>query len=519
MPSRRNGATHLVVRADGGPHIGTGHLMRCLALAQGWKDRGGQATFIAACESDGLRQRLSAEGFQVITLERSYPEPADWETTSQVLAAHSDAWVVLDGYHFDPAYQRWIKEAGHRLLVIDDMAHLDHYYADVVLNQNINAERLHYACEPYTRLLLGTRYVLLRSEFLTWRGWRREIPQVARKVLVTLGGGDPDNQTLKVIRALQQVDVDGLEAVVVVGASNPHFRELQSATRNSQFAIRLVQNVTDMSQLMTWADVAVSAGGSTCWEMAFMRLPNLIMVLAENQRGIVEGLDSLGIGLSLGWYAEISELDLVQALKKLMSNPARRKAMSEKGWKLVDGTGTDCVVSSMVTLPQPAPLTDHLRVRPACFQDAELLWQWADDPAVRANSFHPEAIPPAEHIEWYQGKLDSPDTRIWILELDRVPVAQIRYDRVHTDTAEIDFSVVSDYRGRGLGTKTLVLTSGMACKELDVKRLKGIVFSSNLASVRAFTKAGFECVGQEQVSDKPCTIFVRECSEIIGEVL
>ena len=336
--------TSLLIRADANARIGTGHLMRCLALAQGWKARGGQATFITACESDGLRRRLSDEGFQVITLERSHPDPTDWEITSQVLAAHPDSWVVLDGYHLDPTYQRQIKQAGHRLLVIDDMAHLSHYYADVVLNQNINAEQLRYRCEPYTRLLLGTRYVLLRSEFLAWREWQREIPKVARKVLVTLGGGDPDNQTLKVIRALQQVDVDGLEAVVVVGASNPHFRGLQSAVRNSQFAIRLVQNVTSMSELMAWADIAVSAGGSTCWELAFMGLPTVVLVLAENQQGIAAGLGKAGVVLNLGWYTETSVTQIARTLLGLLEDRGSRRQMSQRGRELVDGLGSERVV-------------------------------------------------------------------------------------------------------------------------------------------------------------------------------
>ena len=334
----------LLVRADANARMGTGHLMRCLALAQAWKARGGQATFITACESEGLRQRLADEDFQVITLQRSYPDPANWEITSQALAAHSEAWVVLDGYHFDPAYQRQIKEAGHRLLVIDDMAHLDHYFADVVLNQNINAERLHYSCEPNTRLLLDTRYVLLRSEFLAWRGWQREIPEVAHKVLVTLGGGDPDNQTLKVIRALQQVDVDKLEAVVVVGASNPHFQELQSIAHNSQFAIRLAQDVTNMSELMVWADVAVSAGGSTSWELAFMGLPSVVLVLAENQQGIAAGLGEAGVVLNLGWYTEASIAQVANTLTGLLEDRGLRRQMSQRGRELVDGKGSERVV-------------------------------------------------------------------------------------------------------------------------------------------------------------------------------
>ena len=339
----------LLIRADANARMGTGHLMRCLALAQGWQARGGQATFITACESDGLRRRLSDEGFQVITLERSYPEPAYWEITSQVLAADSDAWVVLDGYHFDSAYQLGVKHAGHPLLVIDDMAHLDHYYADIVLNQNINAEQLQYSCEPYTRLLLGTRYVLLRSEFLAWRGWKREIPDVARKVLVTLGGGDPDNQTLKVIQALQQVDADELEAVVVIGASNPHFQELESATRASQFEGRLVRDVTDMPNLMAWADLAVSAGGSTCWELAFMGLPPVVLVLAENQKGIAAGLGKGGVVLNLGWYTEISIAQVANTLVGLLEDRGLRRQMSQRGRELVDGLGTERVVESLRT--------------------------------------------------------------------------------------------------------------------------------------------------------------------------
>ena len=340
----------LLIRADASARIGSGHMMRCLALAQAWKkDEEGQATFITACESGGLCHRLSDEGFQVITLERSYPDPTDWQIASQVLTAHSEAWVVLDGYHFDSAYQRQVKEAGHRLLVIDDMAHLDHYYADVVLNQNINAERLHYSCEPNTRLLLGTRYVLLRSEFLKWQGWQREISLVARRVLVTLGGGDPDNQTLKVIRALQQVDVDGLEAVVVVGASNPHFRELESAVRDSQSMIRLVRNVSNMPELMAWANVAVSAGGSTCWELAFMGLPTVVLVLAENQQGIAAGLGKAGVVLNLGWYTEVSIAQVANTLVGLLEDRGLRQQMSQQGRELVDGLGVERMVESLRT--------------------------------------------------------------------------------------------------------------------------------------------------------------------------
>jgi UDP-2,4-diacetamido-2,4,6-trideoxy-beta-L-altropyranose hydrolase len=337
----------LIVRADANARMGTGHLMRCLALAQGWQAQGGEAIFITACDSDGLLQRLSDEGFQTVVLECAYPDPDDWKATAQVLAAHPEAWVVLDGYHFDPAYQRRVKETGHRLLVIDDMAHLEHYYADVVLNQNIHAEELQYACAPYTRLLLGTEYVLLRREFWPWRGWQREIPEIARKVLVTLGGSDPDNATLKVIQALQEVPIEGLEAVVVVGGSNPHFETLQSAICHSRFTIRLESNVTNMPELMAWADIAIAAGGSTCWELAFMGLPTITLVLAANQKLAARALAEQGVSVCLGEGTNATLQGIQRAVSQLTKDHDTRQIMAQKGQCLVDGTGVVKVVKCL----------------------------------------------------------------------------------------------------------------------------------------------------------------------------
>ena len=215
----------LIIRADAGTTIGTGHLMRCLALAQVWQELGGEVVFITACESETLRRRLTEDGFTWFTLEKSYPDPSDWETTVQELRLNPGAWVVLDGYHLGPDYQLQIKQRGNRLLVIDDMAHLERYYADIILNQNLNAKELKYNCEPGTKLLLGTRYVFLRREFWPWRGWRRQIPEVAKNILVTMGGSDLDNVTLKVINALEKVAVNSMQTVVVVGGSNPHYKK------------------------------------------------------------------------------------------------------------------------------------------------------------------------------------------------------------------------------------------------------------------------------------------------------
>ena len=501
----------LVIRADAGTRQGTGHLMRCLALAQGWQAQGGQVHFVSACESEGLRQRIAQGGFRLTPVLQPFPHSADWDLLSPVLAGQPEAWVVLDGYHFDSTYQSRIKETGCRLLVIDDMAPLPHYYADVLLNQNIHAVELQYQCEPYTQLLLGCRYALLRSEFVRWRGWERNIPSVAHRVLISMGGSDPHNQSIKVARALQHLRVDGLEAVVVIGPSNPHAGSMKSLAQECGFPIRLVRNVADMAELMAWADLGISSASSTCWEFAFMGLPSAVLVTAENQQKVAEGLTHHGMAMNLGWYGDVSDIALAEPLQSLVFDRHRRNQMSKLGRQAVDGNGAANVISAMNQRSQFG--SDPLCFRHAGSEDATLLWNWANEPIVRANSFNSNAIPLHEHMEWYKAKLNSPDTRFWILELAQVPVAQIRYHRVDSHTAEIAFSVVPHCRGRGIGTRALMLTMGPACKELGVQRFLGAVLSSNQSSIRAFIKAGFKCTEQKLIRRKPSSIFVRECQQ------
>jgi UDP-2,4-diacetamido-2,4,6-trideoxy-beta-L-altropyranose hydrolase len=339
---------NIIIRADASTHIGSGHLMRCLALAQAWQETKGQAILLMATEAPAVEERLQSEGIVVKHLQVIPGSAEDAKETASAASQLAASWVIVDGYNFDAKYQRLLKEAGFQLLFIDDCGYAEHYYADIVLNQNINAsENLYPSREPYTQLLLGTRYTLLRREFLQWQGWHRQIPSIARNILITLGGSDPDNVTLKVIQALQQVKGDRLEARVVVGGSNPHYEQLQATVQMSPFPISLKWNVTNMPELMAWADVAIAAGGSTNWELAFMGLPTMTIVLAENQRGIAETLDRKKIAVNLGWHESLTIDTIQQAIRDLLPGTRNRIQMSEIARKVVDGEGMVRVLSAI----------------------------------------------------------------------------------------------------------------------------------------------------------------------------
>ena len=485
---------HLFIRTDADTQIGVGHLMRCLALAQAWKDAGGDVTFITACQGEGLFQRLRDEELDINLLSSAYPDTADCNSTRDILSGHPDAWVVLDGYHFDEVYQRQVKEAGHRLLVIDDMAHLKHYYVDIVLNQNLHAEQLHYSCEPYTRLLLGTRYVLLRREFLAWKNWKREIPEVARRVLVTLGGSDPENHTLKVIQALQKVDVTDLEAVVVVGPTNPHMRELEIAIGQSQIPIRLIGDVRNMPELLSWADIAVSSAGTTTWELLFLGTPILALIVAGNQRSISEQIESRGAGESLGLAGKVSTKSLAKSITQLLEDSELRAQMSENARQIVDGQGSQRVVASI----REARVCG-LKLRAVRQEDCQLLWEWMNDPVVRAASFSTEPIPWENHARWFRTKLSDPNCYYYILlSQEGVPVGQVRLD-TSGDKAEISISIASNFLGHGYGSQAILLASKHLFKETMIARIYANIKPNNSDSISAFTNAGFKIAGTVKV--------------------
>lgn len=334
----------LLIRADANTQIGTGHVMRCLALAQAWQDAGGHVIFLLSHVMVDLEERLRDEGMEVNYLKAPPTTIADAEQTADQARNHDAYCVVLDGYDFRGPYQQVIKKAGFRLMVIDDNGENGDYYADIVLNHNLYArEELYASRSDDTGLLLGSRYVLLRKEFLEWKGWKRVIPEHARNLLVTFGGSDPCNITLQVLRELNELKVEEINVKVVVGPANRNARELYEYSRTCWFPCELSCSVRDMSAMMAWADVAIAAAGVTCWEMAFMGVPALLMVVAENQMCIAQSLSEEKACMVMGQPDSIVDLT-----NHMINSGTLRRSMSERGQTLIDANGSTRVVNCIL---------------------------------------------------------------------------------------------------------------------------------------------------------------------------
>jgi len=480
---------NLYIRADSDSKIGTGHIMRCIALAQAWQVQGGQVTFISHCESEALKERIQIEKFRLISLDHVCPDSSDLMNALSILKSDSadhKPCLVLDGYHFTPEYQKEIRDEGIRLLVIDDMNHLPHYHADILLNQNIHAPDLKYKCDADTTLLLGNRYALLRREFLKYLDFKRQIPDLAKNILVTLGGADPDNVTLKVIEALKLLDEPDISVRIITGPANPHQETLRKALALGNFEAELLINPPNMSELMAWADMAVSAGGSTCWELAFMGVPSIVLILGENQAAVAKYLMNIKAVLNLGIFAECSKEHISDACKTLIGSSIARTSLSQQSATLINGSGPNNVIKSINS--------NNIILREVTDLDRELIWQWANDEETRKASYSQAHISWDEHTRWYDSVQRQKNHRFYIADNgSKKPVGQIRFTIDGKDTI-VSFSVAPDSRRRSYGKEILIKAAIKLFNETNIEHISAYIKSENMLSLKVFQKAGFRMI-------------------------
>ena len=460
---------------------------------------GGCALFVYAEMTPALEERLRKEGMEVARLEVSAGSAEDSDGTIATAKGRGVFCVVVDGYQFDAKFQRSIKDAGLKVLFVDDYGHADQYSADFVLNQNVYAHESAYKNrEPYTQLLLGTRFAMLRREFASWRNWRRSFSDSTRHVLVSIGGSDPANVTSQVLQAMVYCCGKDVEVGVIIGDSNPHAAEIRKAADAASFPVQTILGTSDMPRWLMWADVMISSSGSTCWESCFFGLPSILIDVAENQRLVAERLQELGAAIHLGSLSDVTEETMALSLDALLSSTVAGVKMSNVGRQLVDGNGA----ARVATL-----LSSDMRLRRAEYSDARLLWEWANDPDVRSSSFSSAHIEWDQHVDWFRKKLSDESTFMFVaIDGQGTPVGQVRFEADENCQARIDISLASEKRGRGLSS-TLIEQAVEKVFGMDVVRVHAGVKSENRASIRAFERAGFTKAGDSLVENYPVVHF------------
>ena len=337
----------VLIRVDAGSEAGYGHFMRSLALAQALRRHGHDAVMISRTLPVPLRDDLRRLEFLLRELPLGLTPQDDAAVTQQEGLRDGCRWIVTDGTRFDPGYRRLLMEGSGRLLSIDDLA-CGPDSADIVLNQNHgvgHGESLSLGGSAV--FLAGCDYVLLRESFLKRRAMHLRERTSVRNILVTMGAADLGGETVKTLEALAGLSQYEWCVRVVVGDVNPHGQEIRRRVDQLGGRFECVGSSTDLAPLMEWADLAIGAAGSTCWEMAFVGLPMFVVTTAENQRYIGRALHNAGCAYSLGRHEEVTASGIAESLLQVVLNPGRLGVMSRQAAALVDGRGADRVVAVM----------------------------------------------------------------------------------------------------------------------------------------------------------------------------
>ena len=352
----------VIFRVDQSSEIGTGHLMRCLALADGFKQHGFDSHFVCRQISSHFQNHIQQRGYYLHLLTGSSPnarvkqidplahaawllgeQQDDARECLQAIEGLGARWVVVDHYGIDSRWESMVKECGYYILVIDDLADRTHL-ADIVIDQTYGRVESNYAelVGDECRLLLGCRYALLRSEFLSIRdksAERRAIPRL-EKVLINFGGVDAKGLTLAAVRALHESPLARkLKFTVVMGGDSCGVKEVQSLLGAWGKEGQLLINASNMAELMCGSDLAIGAAGSTSWERCCLGLPSIIMVTADNQKLIASNL----AGASISQLA-FSNSDVIHYVERYYN---WAKLYSDNSFNLVDGKGVSRVIEEV----------------------------------------------------------------------------------------------------------------------------------------------------------------------------
>lgn len=340
---------HIYFRTDGNDIIASGHIMRCLSIADACKEAGHEVTFMTAddCCSDLIAQR----GYNNIVLHGKWNDlEHESEEMVTLIHTHDIQVLIIDSYYVTEQYLNILSKET-KTVYIDDL-NAFHYPVDTLIHYSICADKFMYPTQyPDTKLLLGCRYAPLRMQF---RNIEQKIIRVQIKnILITTGGTDAQNIAGELLnRMLVDTDFEHVSIHVVTGTFCSHQDALRALEKQSK-NIFIESNVTNMAALMIESDVAISAGGSTLYELSACGVPTVTYSVADNQLDNVNGFAERDLIKYAGDVRNGTETcvdHIVKAVKYYMHHPEKRTEVSRNLQQLVDGMGSEKIAAHVLEM-------------------------------------------------------------------------------------------------------------------------------------------------------------------------
>lgn len=469
--------TKVYFRVDALSHMGRGHLVRSLALADILKEHF-SCIFLSRIEDKVIAEMILSAGFEYISVPL-YLDKINEAKWININFLKGDEILVLDGYQFDFNYQLKLKGNAGKIVCIDDI-HDTHFLADAIINHAGGIQAENYSKEKKCELFLGLDYLILRPEFFAQAHKHTTRKPQINKVMICLGGEDPNNETIQVLTKCEKIP--GINTChVIIGSGYKYERELKVFVEKSGLDIEVLYQLSaqEMVETMQKCDTAICSPSTVSLEYLFFKGNLFLHQIADNQKHILKYLLENKLAFPLNELGIITE----KQLKKALENQAQ----------IIDGKSSQRLFKIFNSLEKEM----FCKFRKATFDDMYTYFVWTNEKETRLQSMNSSPIRFIEHDNWFSKKIKSKKTNLYVLEYKNNPAGQIRFD-IENEIATISYSLDKEYRGKGLGK--VLIKGGIEELKRDnpkVKLIQGYVKNNNQPSIHTFKKLGF----QEQKED------------------
>jgi UDP-2,4-diacetamido-2,4,6-trideoxy-beta-L-altropyranose hydrolase len=502
----------VVIRADASSYIGSGHIMRCLVLADALKRCGHAVVFATRPQNGDLVTLIKQRGFSAYALQQpsnflvpsttadyvAWLQISEYDDAQECATAFDNAdLVITDHYGIGAQWHKVVKKAYNcKIIAIDDLVR--EHAADLVIDQTLLREPSEYHLfNPKTTALTGTQYAIVNTHFSHRNSsqWSA-VNTLANtpRVLLSMGGIDTPNATLQVLKVLKE-SVNPPVTTVLLSARAPHYKSVTEFAVEHNAWLTHIDFVDDMAALMCEHNVAIGAPGSTSWERACVGLPSIVIALADNQQTICKNLEAVGAAISVELNA-ISE-SLMKAYEQLITDYSKMRTIN---LQLCDGQGVKRIMKHITQL-----FSGSLTLRLATQIDVQQVYDWQCKPETRCYALNKDVPSLVEHQAWMTKKLASKNDYFYIIELTvnkgekAISVGVVRLDMTADNTYTISIFIVPEYFGKGVAK--------FALKKIDIlhptKTIHAIVLKENTASQVLFSRAGYQRINEEHFTRQP----------------
>ncbi|OQY09322.1 MAG: UDP-2,4-diacetamido-2,4,6-trideoxy-beta-L-altropyranose hydrolase [Fusobacteriia bacterium 4572_132] len=449
--------SEILILTEGGRKIGYGHIIRCSALYDGLQKRGFDVKFIINGD-DEVKKVLINKNYKI----------ADWRNEKHLDSLFlENKIIIIDSYLVSQKIYDYISKESRLVVYVDDNKRLN-YKNGIVINYGIYAKELEYEILKFKKLL-GTTYSILREPFLECRV--KNIKKEINNILITLGGSDVLNLTPKILKILNK-KYENIKKDVIVGNGFNNIEEIQ-LIKDDKIKLFYNLNAQEMKEKMGKADLVISTGGSTLYELIAVGVPTIAIRVAENQKRNIEYFKKEGIIIGMNDFEKKILLEKIEEIK----NIEIRKKMSKKGQEKIDGFGVKRIVDVIEK--------NNFSLRRATIKDIKKVYELSNANYVREYSTNKEKIKWNDHIIWYNDVLENQKKILYIVEVKGEFVGQVRFDLSEIENV-ISISLSEKIRGKGMGKWIIDRALMRLEKEERIKKVTAYILEDNVVSKKVF---------------------------------